>query len=123
LENVQVPPLPPYEQLTLTWDVSLQVAVAEQVRGMLGCWPGRSKLSWGWGQAPPFGPLKIAAKATALRGASLGAGSRPNPAATDVKEKMALTIQAFFIASSSRSDNLLLETTSWRALGQSLRIG
>jgi hypothetical protein len=28
---VQEPPLPPKLQLTLTWDVSLQVAVAEQV--------------------------------------------------------------------------------------------
>jgi hypothetical protein len=44
--NVQEPPLPPKLQLTLTPDVSLQVAVAEQVLSwMPWSWSGRSRLS------------------------------------------------------------------------------
>ena len=43
-ENVQEPPLPLNVQLILTWEVSLQVAVAEQAKETPGCWSGSSKL-------------------------------------------------------------------------------
>jgi hypothetical protein len=44
--NVHEPPLPPQLQLTLTPDVSLQVAVAEQVMSwMPGGWSGRTRPS------------------------------------------------------------------------------
>ena len=54
--NVQLPPLPPQLQLTLTPDVSLQVAVAEQtLNWMPWGWSGRSRLSGGWEDSAPVG--------------------------------------------------------------------
>jgi hypothetical protein len=111
--NVQVPPAPGTEQFTVP---EAQVAVALQDFAILGRLAANSTSFCGAGQEPvAAGSLRIMARASSVRGATLGAWAAQT---AETKAKVQTRIAALFILLSSlrARDNASLPITVYSML-------